>query len=149
MSNIPTSSQVSAGGVPFRQTEKGVEVALISVGEEARWQLPKGLLGRGEAPVETALREVREETGLEATIVGTLDTIEYWYYSSTKGGKRIRFHKYVHYFLMRYESGDTADHDWEVNEARWFDIDEAVKRLEYKNEKDVLRQAREAIEALS
>ncbi len=148
MSDVPTHSQVSAGGVPFRQKDDRIEVALISVGEEPRWQLPKGLVGRNEAPEETALREVREETGLETTMLGTLDTIEYWYYATTRGGKRIRYHKFVHYYLLRYTSGDTADHDHEVNEARWFDMNEAVERLAFKNEKKVVRQAQKAIEAL-
>lgn len=148
MSDVPTHSQISAGGVPFRQKDDRIEVALISVGEEPRWQLPKGLVGRNEAPEETALREVREETGLETTMLGTLDTIEYWYYATTRGGKRIRYHKFVHYYLLRYTSGDTADHDHEVNEARWFDMNEAVERLAFKNEKKVVRQAQKAIEAL-
>ena len=81
-------------------------------------------------------------------MLGTLDTIEYWYYATTWGGKRIRYHKFVHYYLLRYTSGDTADHDHEVNEARWFDMNEAIERLAFKNEKKVVRQAQKAIEAL-
>ena len=145
MSNVPTRSQISAGGVPFRQQDGRIEVALISVGEGARWQLPKGLVGRKEVPEETALREVREETGLETTMVSPLDTIEYWYYATTKQRNRIRYHKYVHYYLLRYTSGNTTDHDAEVNEARWFDINEAVERLAFENEKSVVRKAQEAI----
>ena len=148
MSEVPTHSQESAGGVPFRHKDGEIEVALISVGKEPRWQLPKGLVGRNEAPEETALREVREETGLETTMVGPLDTIDYWYYAPTRGGKRIRYHKLVHYYLLRYTTGSTADHDHEVNEARWFEITQAVEQLAFKNEKKVVRQAQKTIAEL-
>lgn len=146
MAKVPTRKQVSAGGVVFRRLAHNVEVALISVGEEARWQLPKGLLARDETPEETALREVREETGLNATMVAPLDTIEYWYYSTTRRGQRLRYHKFVQYYLLRYTSGSTADHDAEVNEARWFDIDTAIDALAFDNERDIVRQARATIE---
>src|SRR5918912_527677 len=117
--------------------ERKVEVALISVGEEGRWQLPKGLVGRGESPEEAALREVREETGLACEIAAPLETIEYWYFSKG-GGARVRFHKRVHFFLMRYQRGDVADHDSEVNEARWVEIGEAARALAFKGEREVL-----------
>lgn len=145
MNAIPTRDQVSAGGVVFRQIDDRTEVALISVGEEARWQLPKGLLGRDETPEQSALREVQEETGLTAELLRPLDTIEYWYYATTRHGNRVRYHKNVYYFLMRYLSGDTADHDAEVNEARWFEIGEAAQQLAFKNERKVLVLAQEAI----
>lgn len=157
MAKIPTRKQVSAGGVVFRQTAGKTEVALISVliadrrsavGEEARWQLPKGLIGRGETPEETALREVREETGLDSIMIAPLDTIEYWYYSTTKKGKRLRYHKFVHYYLLRYTSGSTVDHDAEVNEARWFEINEAIAQLAFENERDVVHQAQATIDTL-
>src|SRR5437763_4913054 len=144
MSTFETKKQVSAGGVVFRRQRSKVEVALISVGEEGRWQLPKGLVGRGESPEETALREVREETGLVCETVAPLETIEYWYFSKG-GGRRVRFHKSVHFFLMRYKSGDVGDHDAEVNEARWMEIEEAAEALAFKGERKVLEQAREML----
>lgn len=143
----PTRTQVSAGGVVFRQRDGRTEIALISVGgPPARWQLPKGLVGEGEETAVAALREVREETGLEAVIVGPLDPIEYWYYSSNRG-QRVRFHKFVHYYLLRYVSGNTEDHDHEVHEARWVEIDQAVEMLAFDNEKGVVQQAKKAIAA--
>ncbi|HST50708.1 MAG TPA: NUDIX hydrolase [Pyrinomonadaceae bacterium] len=144
MSDFVTKKQVSAGGVVFRRQRKKVEVALISVGEEGRWQLPKGLVGRGESPEEAALREVREETGLACEIVAPIETIEYWYFSKGRGA-RVRFHKNVHFFLMRYRSGDTDDHDDEVNEARWFPLEEVAGVLAFKGERNVLELAREMI----
>ncbi|HYH86945.1 MAG TPA: NUDIX hydrolase [Pyrinomonadaceae bacterium] len=144
MSDYATKQQVSAGGVVFRRRGSGVEVALISVGDEGRWQLPKGLVGRGETAEQAALREVREETGLTCETIAPLDTIEYWYFS--KGaGPRMRFHKHVYFFLMSYVSGDVEDHDHEVNEARWVDLEEAAGMLAFGGERKVLRQAREMI----
>lgn len=144
MSDYTTKQQISAGGVVFRRRDAGVEVALISVGEQSRWQLPKGLVGRVETPEQAALREVREETGLTCERVAPLETIEYWYFSKG-GGARVRFHKRVHFFLMSYVSGDVADHDDEVNEARWIEIEEAAGMLAFSGEKKVLKQAREMI----
>jgi 8-oxo-dGTP pyrophosphatase MutT (NUDIX family) len=146
MGTIPTETQVSAGGVAFRRRRGKVEIALISVGEQARWQLPKGIVGRDEPPESAALREVREEAGIETELIGPLDTIEYWYVSS-KRGQRVRFHKFVHFYLARYRSGDVRDHDHEVNEARWVSIDEASDLLAFASEKKIVQRAKELIEA--
>ena len=143
MNSIPTQTQVSAGGVAFRKTDSRVDVALISVGLQARWQLPKGMINPGETNEEAALREVREEAGIETELLAPIDKIEYFYYSTGSGGRRVRFHKYVHFFLMRYRSGDPMDHDHEVNEARWTDIDEAYNLLRFDSEKHVIERARE------
>ncbi len=140
MSAFETKEQVSAGGVVYRRRGRRVEVALISVGEQNRWQLPKGLVGRGESPEEAALREVEEETGLACEIVAPLEKVEYWYFS--KGGaRRVRFHKHVHFYLMRYVSGDVSGHDDEVNEARWVGSAEAAGMLAFKGERKALEEA--------
>ena len=141
---IQTKTQTSAGGVVFRRRGASVEVALISVGATARWQLPKGLVGAGEEFEAAALRETREETGLHAELVAPLDKVEYWYYA-TERGERVRFHKFVHFYLLRYASGDVRDHDHEVNEARWFEIDEACETLAFKSERKVAERAREML----
>jgi 8-oxo-dGTP diphosphatase len=139
-----TKEQVSAGGVVYRRRGAKTEVALISVGEEPRWQLPKGLVGRGESPEDAALREVREETGLECEIVASLEEVEYWYFS--KGGaRRVRFHKRVRFYLMRYLSGETEEHDDEVNEARWMEAEEAAGMLAFKGERKALEEALEKL----
>jgi len=146
MSSYETKEQTSAGGVVYRRREGRVEVALISVGEQNRWQLPKGLVGRGESPLEAALREVREETGLSCEIVAELERVEYWYFS--KGGaRRVRFHKHVHFYLMRYVSGDVSGHDDEVNEARWVCLEKAEAMLAFKGERKALAEARERVRA--
>ena len=141
MSTFETKEQVSAGGVVHRRRGRRTEVALISVGEPGRWQLPKGLVGRGETPEEAALREVEEETGLRCEVVAELERVEYWYFS--KGGaRRVRFHKFVHFYLMRHVSGDVSGHDDEVNEARWVALEDAEGMLAFKGEKKALAEAR-------
>src|ERR1700742_81282 len=100
MSGIPTESQISAGGVAYRRKGEGVEIALISVGERNRWQLPKGLIDDGETSQAAALREVREEAGIETEMIDLIDKVEYWYYA-TKKGERIRYHKFVYFYLLR------------------------------------------------
>jgi len=145
MGILPTREQVSAGGVVFRRRAGRTHVALISVGERRRWQLPKGLVGAGETFERAALREVREETGLEAELLAPVETVEYWYVS-TERGARVRFHKFVHFFLLRHLGGRLSDHDHEVNEARWFEVTEACDALAFANEKRVVESARAMME---
>jgi 8-oxo-dGTP pyrophosphatase MutT (NUDIX family) len=147
MSAFVTKEQTSAGGVAYRRRGLGTEVALISVGEEERWQLPKGLVGRDESPEEAALREVREETGLACEIVAPLETVEYWYFSKGSA-RRVRFHKRVHFYLMRYVSGETVEHDDEVNEARWVKSEDAAAMLAFKGERKAVEEALEKLEKL-
>jgi 8-oxo-dGTP pyrophosphatase MutT (NUDIX family) len=137
---VPTETQVSAGGVVVRRVGNRPQVALISVGPQRRWQLPKGLVEPGETAEAAATREVREEAGVEAELVVPLETIEYWYVGHKDGG-RVRFHKKVHFFLFRYRSGDVADHDHEVHEARWVPADEAVTMLAFANERRMVEKA--------
>ena len=141
---VVTETQVSAGGVAWRRGDGGVEVALVLVGPKRRWQLPKGIVEEGEAPLAAALREVREEAGLETTLDGELETIEYWYVV-TRGATRVRYHKFVHFFLLAWQGGDVRDHDHEVVEARWFPIGEAVERLAFPNERSVVAKAAELL----
>ena len=135
-----TVEQVSAGGVAFRRTADGYEIAIISVVPSRRWQLPKGLIDQGETPEGAALREVREEAGIETDLLAPVEKIEYWYVGENRG-ERIRFHKSVHFFLLAYRSGVVENHDAEVAEARWVKIAEAVQMLAFKGEKEVVEKA--------
>lgn len=144
MSPLPTTSQVSSGGVAYRHSGDKVEVALILVAPHNRWQLPKDSVNKNESLEDAALREVREETGLDTGLIGAIDSIEYWFYV-TRGGQRTRFHKQVHFYLLRFQSGDVANHDHEVVEARWFEIDAAIEALAFDSEKNIMRRARERI----
>jgi 8-oxo-dGTP pyrophosphatase MutT (NUDIX family) len=139
---IDTQTQVSAGGAVFREKEASVEVALISVGDPPRWQLPKGLVDKGETAESAALREVKEEAGIEAEIVEKIETVEYWYQAKAEG-RRVRYHKFVHFFLMSYVAGSVTDHDHEVNEARWVEISAALELIAFKSEREVLEKARD------
>ncbi len=140
--------EVSAGGVVVRPREDGWDVLLIATHEGERWSLPKGHVESGETAKEAAVREVREETGVEAEVVAPLDTIEYWFrWKSTEGSLLI--HKRVHFFLMRYLSGDPRQHGWEVDDARWFDMDEAIEKVTYKDERELLQKAKQVLEKYS
>jgi 8-oxo-dGTP pyrophosphatase MutT (NUDIX family) len=141
---VPVKEHVSAGGVVFRGEKGGVEVVIVSVGGQNRWQLPKGLVDTGENPEITAVREAREEGGVSSEVVQLIETIEYWY-AGLDNGIRVRFHKRVHFYLLRYVSGDTGDHDWEVNEARWVPIEEAASQLTFDSERRVMERARELV----
>jgi 8-oxo-dGTP pyrophosphatase MutT (NUDIX family) len=141
---VPVKEQVSAGGVVFRGEKGSVEVVIVAVGGQNRWQLPKGLVDAGENPEIAAVREAREEGGVSSEVVQLIETIEYWY-AGLDNGIRVRFHKRVHFYLLRYISGETKDHDWEVNEARWVPIDDATSQLAFDNERRVMQQARDLI----
>lgn len=141
-----TRREDSAGGVVYRHGAAGLEVALIRVGEPGRWQLPKGLIDPGETPERAAVRECREEAGVDGEIERPLGEVEYWYVR-TEGAGRVRVHKRVTFFLLRWTGGDVADHDDEVTEAAWAPIAEAPARLAFEAERDVVRRAAAALAA--
>ncbi|MDQ6717316.1 MAG: NUDIX hydrolase [Gemmatimonadota bacterium] len=136
----PVVHQTSAGGVVFKRAGGETLVALVCVGQHTRWQLPKGLVEKGESAEAAAVRETREEAGVEGVVEAPLETIEYWYVGAHEG-KQVRFHKVVHFFLLKYLSGDVTDHDDEVNDARWIPIGEAREMLAFSSEKKVLAKA--------
>jgi 8-oxo-dGTP diphosphatase len=141
---LPVREQVSAGGVVFRRDNERVDVVIVAVGGNNRWQLPKGLVEKDEKPEIAAVREAREEGGTDSEVVAHIETVEYWY-AGLDGGERVRFHKRVHFYLLRYLSGETGNHDWEVNEARWVPIDDATSQLSFDNERRVLERAKQLI----
>lgn len=122
--------EVSAGGLVLRRRDTTYDALLIGRGTPRIWSLPKGHLEHRESAEQAALREVREETGCWAELIGKLNDISYWFY--VNGAKH---KKSVTFYLMRYLSGDTANHDHEVDEAQWFEIMTAKKNLKYVNEK--------------
>jgi 8-oxo-dGTP pyrophosphatase MutT (NUDIX family) len=140
---VKTRAEFSAGGVVIRRTPDGVEVALAArrtrKGDLA-WGLPKGLVEPGEEPEEAAVREVQEETGLQATILSPLGEISYWY---VWGDERVR--KRVVFLLMEATGGDVSQHDHEMEEVRWFPLADAPRRATYPTERGVLRRAVEAL----
>jgi len=135
-------TQVSSGGVIFRRYDGSIEVAMVAVKGGNVWCLPKGLIDKGEVPEKTAIREVAEETGLKGRIIEKLGEITYWYYIKDEN---IKCRKTVHFFLMEYEGGDVSNHDWEVDDASWFQIDEALKKASYRGEKEIIEKAEEIL----
>ncbi len=144
-SKVITKDQISAGGVAFRHVESEVQVVIVSVKPSLRWQLPKGIVDPGETPEVAAIREVKEEGGVETELVRLIETIEYWY-QRVQYGKRIRYHKFVHFYLLEYRSGDVSNHDHEIEEARWVNFEQALEMLEFKSERGVVEKAQSIIE---
>jgi 8-oxo-dGTP pyrophosphatase MutT (NUDIX family) len=129
---------VSAGGVVLRD---GGEVLVIVPTRRAAdgrrvLALPKGHLDGSETPEEAATREVREEGGVEADLIGHLGDVRYWY---RRRGRAVP--KRVSFYLFRYRAGDAADHDDEVEEARWMPLAEAATALTYEGEREMVARA--------
>lgn len=138
---MKTERQISSGGVVFRRLNDSIDVALITVKGGTVWRLPKGLVEKGENIARTAHREVKEETGLDGKIIKLIDYIHY-FYAHKEEGETKRFFKIVYFFLMEYTGGDVNNHDAEVDDCQWFSIDEAVKKVEYEDEKEILKKAK-------
>ena len=136
---MKTRSEVSAGGVVYRRVGDAIEVALAARRTrrgELAWGLPKGEIEPDETAEQAAVREVREETGLEAEIEASLGDIRYFYVWE---GVRIR--KAVRFFLMRATGGDVSLHDHEMEDVRWFPLSGALRRAAYRGEREVLERA--------
>jgi len=141
--------EFSAGGVVVRQMRGRWWLAAIEPagrspsGGKTVLALPKGLVDAGETPEQTALREVREETGLETTLVGKLGDIKYVYTRSWAGGERV--FKVVSFYLLRYGSGKLGEIGpemrIEVRRAEWIPLDEAPRQLAYKGEREMAAKA--------
>jgi 8-oxo-dGTP pyrophosphatase MutT (NUDIX family) len=139
--------EFSAGGVLVRRVRGEWRLAAIRPGgkKPGLWALPKGNIGRGEDPPQTAVREVMEETGVSGRVVEKLGDVRYVY---TWGGERI--FKVVSFFLLRYTSGRLGDLPpataHEVDEVRWLPLAEAPKLLAYGGERQMAEQALALVE---
>lgn len=120
---------------------RGMEVVLCGRDRDGVWGLPKGTPAPGESLEETALREVSEETGLQVRIVGKIGTIQYWF---SRNG--VRYHKWVHHYLMEATGGDTAAHDAEYDRVEWHPVEVASKILSFKNEARMVEKARAMVQ---
>ena len=147
--------EISAGGVVIKRDENEWVVAVIEPQREPAakskitFALPKGLVDEGEKPEQTAIREVREETGLVASPIVKLADIKYVYVRSW--GDKERVFKIVSFYLLRYESGNigeiSPEMHIEVKQALWIPLKEAPRKLAYSGEKDVARRAQEYLQS--
>jgi 8-oxo-dGTP pyrophosphatase MutT (NUDIX family) len=129
---------VSAGGVVYRVVDGKIETVLCGRLEPLRWSLPKGTPDEGETLEQTALREVREETGLDAAIEAPIGNINYWFVAPND---RSQCNKTVHFYLMAHMGGSTDRHDPEFDEVMWFSSEDALRSLAHANEARVMEKA--------
>ena len=127
----------SAGGLVHRAGEDGGQVVLCGRDSPAIWVLPKGTPDQGETRVQTALREVREETGLVVAVVDYIGATEYWF---VRPGDGARCHKTVYYYLMSATGGNMSRHDREFDRVQWFPVAEAITTMAYQNEVEVVEK---------
>lgn len=137
--------EISSGGVIYRRAPEGFEVALTQTSRGPMWCLPKGRVEEAETLEQAAVREVREETGLKGAIESPLRPIEYTYQARNEDGDRTSIEKTVHFFLMAFLEGSTADHDSEVADVKWFSLEVAGRLLHHAGERDVLALAKKTL----
>jgi 8-oxo-dGTP pyrophosphatase MutT (NUDIX family) len=130
---MSTELEVSYGGVVVRDDDV---IVIVPRGRRRILGLPKGGPNAGESPEQTAAREVREETGVTVRVRDLLGQVDYSY---RRSGRWID--KTVHFYLCEFEAGDTADHDHEVDDARWMPLREARRRLSYPGEREMIDRA--------
>lgn len=140
MPALRSARATSAGGVVHRTDDGRVEIALVHRRQPPLWALPKGTPDSGETLAETAIREAGEETGLRVEIEEPIRAITYFFVHG-----RTRFHKTVHFFLMRPIGGRLEDHDHEFDEVRWVHIDEALRLMTHATERQVVERAAEIL----
>jgi 8-oxo-dGTP pyrophosphatase MutT (NUDIX family) len=130
--------ELSFGGVVVRGDVAAgtAELATIVPRGKRALALPKGGPDPDEAPERTAVREVREETGLTVTVRALLGDVTYWY---RRSGRRVR--KTVRFYLCDFVEGSTDDHDHEVTEARWIPLLQAEQSLTYPGEREMVKRA--------
>jgi 8-oxo-dGTP pyrophosphatase MutT (NUDIX family) len=136
--SLRTERLTSSGGVVFRGSGDSLEVLLCGRHADKLWALPKGTPEPNETLEQTALREVREETGVEVEVEGLVGEIKYWFSRPQEG---VRYYKTVRHYLMRPVGGDPSLHDHEFDEVRWLPAGEALQLLTYPNEVRILNMA--------
>jgi 8-oxo-dGTP pyrophosphatase MutT (NUDIX family) len=131
-----TRNEHSSGGVVIAVRDGAAYVALIATRNKTRWGLPKGAVTEGETSEAAALREVREETGIEARIIRPLDTIEYFF----RAGDTL-IQKRVDFYLMEYVTGELVPQLSEVDDVQWFELTASLQHASFDSERKLLEMA--------
>lgn len=129
--------EFSAGGIVINNQG---QVLLTQHSSNLHWGFPKGNINQGESSKEAAVREVKEEAGVEVEIIDKVGDSKYVY---THPKTKEKIFKVVVIFLMKYISGDPKDHDWEVEEAGWYLPEDALSKLSFSQDKTLLKKALE------
>ena len=138
--------EFSAGGVVYKETLDGIQILVAQHSQHHGWGFPKGRIGdtkRGESKEEAAIREVKEETGIEVTIIQPLSPETYWFVWE---GEKVK--KTVYYFIMEHAGGDTQKRDMEMEQVEWLPIQEVENRLTYPSDKKVWQEAKIVLEKM-
>jgi 8-oxo-dGTP pyrophosphatase MutT (NUDIX family) len=140
--------EVSAGGLIWRRRNSSVEVVLVRPAGKRNWVLPKGHIESGETIIDAALREAREESGLQVKAGEPLGNVSYLYsWRFDPAGPPVRIFKRVHFFLMQCVGGDPSAHDHEIDQVEWVPLDEALSRASHKSERDLIAKAKQMLAA--
>jgi 8-oxo-dGTP pyrophosphatase MutT (NUDIX family) len=139
-----TRNEHSSGGAVIDLREGTPYVAMIATRGRSRWGLPKGAVSDGETSEQAAVREVKEETGLDAEILGRLDTIEYFFRA---GDTLIK--KSVDFYLMVHLGGTLTPQLSEVDDVEWVELSEGIQRASFDSERKLLSSALAQIELVA
>ncbi|MBB5854080.1 NUDIX hydrolase [Amycolatopsis umgeniensis] len=136
---LTTVDETSAGGLVV-DTERAHAALIGRLDRHGRllWSLPKGHIEDGETVEQTAVREVKEETGISSRVLEPLGTIDYWFVA-----ERRRVHKTVHHFILESTGGELSDEDVEVTEVAWVPLADLETTLAYSDERKLVRKAKE------
>ncbi len=139
---MKTVKEFSAGGVVFKKEAE----PLFLLGKHSgyhKWVLPKGRPEKEETPSETAKREIKEETGIDAKLVFEKPLVkEHYFYTKEENKKKIRVSKRVFFYLFRFKKGAIKDHGWEMEKVGWFFYKEALEKMAFSGEKEAVKKAR-------
>lgn len=129
----------SAGGVVYKYEEGTLKILSIITKKGKVWSFPKGIIEKNESPEEAAIREIKEETGVDGEIIDEVGEVSYWFIHENE-----KYFKRVKYFLVRYTGGDINPND-EVETAQWLSPSLSLEILTYENDKEILKKALEKI----